>query len=103
MLGADLRAEPMPAVDGSAFVSAVTGEGLEELRTQIGDALRHQMERVDSVVPYARGELVARARRSGAVDEAYTDTGIRLSGRLPAAIAAEVRNAADANGRSRPR
>jgi hypothetical protein len=60
------------------------------------------MERVDTVVPYARGELVARARRSGEVDEAYTDAGIRLSGRLPAAIAAEVRNAASSDdGRSR--
>ena len=104
LLDADLRAEPMPASDGTAFVSAATGEGLDGLREQIGETLRRQMERVDSIVPYARGELVARARRSGAVDEAYTDAGIHLSGRLPAAIAAEVRNAAAAtNGTSRSR
>jgi len=101
-LDADLRTEPMPDSDETAFVSAATGEGLDELRAQIGDLLRRQMERVDTVVPYARGELVARARRSGEVDEAYTDAGIRLSGRLPAAIAAEVRNAStSADGRSR--
>jgi GTP-binding protein HflX len=98
LLDADLRTEPMPNSDATAFVSAATGEGLDALREQIGAALRRQMERVDLVVPYARGELVARARLSGAVDEAYTDAGIRLSGRLPAAIAAEVRNAA-AHGR----
>jgi GTP-binding protein HflX len=98
LLDADLRADPMPAADGTAFVSAASGEGLDELRLQIGDALRRQMERVDTVVPYARGELVARARASGEVDSAYTDAGIRVSGHLPAAIAAEVRNAAT-NGR----
>ena len=102
LLDADLRTEPMPASDDTAFVSAVTGEGLDELRVQIGELLRRQMERVDTVVPYARGELVARSRRSGDVDEAYTDAGIHLSGRLPAAIAAEVRNAgASEDGRSR--
>jgi GTP-binding protein HflX len=102
LLDADLRSGPIPAAPDTAFVSAVTGEGLDELREQIGDLLRRQMERIDTVVPYARGELVARARRSGEVDEAYTDAGIRLSGRLPAAIAAEVRSAGAAtNGRSR--
>jgi hypothetical protein len=51
------------------------------------------MVSVDEVVPYARGELVARARAAGDVDEAYTPAGIHLSGHLPAAMAAEVRNA----------
>jgi GTP-binding protein HflX len=102
LLDADLRSEPMPISNATAFVSATTGEGLDALREQIGEALRRQMERVDLVVPYARGELVARARLSGEIDEAYTDAGIRLSGRLPAAIAAEVRNAA-ADGRGNGR
>jgi len=101
LLDADLRAGPMPASDATAFVSAVSGEGLDALRERIGDALRRQMEPVDLVVPYARGELVARARATGDVDEAYTNAGIRLSGRLPAAIAAEVRNAAGNGSRSR--
>jgi GTP-binding protein HflX len=99
LLDADLRTEPMPASPDSAFVSAASGEGLDGLRQQIADALRAQMEQVDNVVPYARGELVARARASGEVDEAYTDAGIRLSGHLPPSIAAEVRNAAALNGR----
>ena len=93
LLDADLRSGPMPDDPMTAFVSARTGEGLERLLVQVADTLRSQMERVDNVVPYARGELVARARASGEVDEAYTDAGIRLSGHLPAAMAAEVRNA----------
>ena len=52
------------------------------------------MVAIDSVVPYHRGELVARAKASGDIDEAYTNAGIRLSGHLPSAVAAEVRNAA---------
>jgi GTP-binding protein HflX len=93
-LDADLRSEPMPASGDSAFVSATTGEGLDQLLTRVADAMRAQMVAIDSVVPYHRGELVARAKASGDIDEAYTDAGIRLSGHLPSAVAAEVRNAA---------
>jgi GTP-binding protein HflX len=93
LLDADLRAGPTPSSDTTAFVSAVSGEGLDQLLVRVGDALRAEMEAVDAVVPYARGALVARARASGDVDEAYTDAGIHLSGHLPAAVAAEVRNA----------
>jgi hypothetical protein len=71
---------------------------LEQLLERVGNALRAQMVAIDTVVPYARGELVARARASGDVDQAYTDAGIRLSGHLPSAMAAEVRNAG-AHGR----
>jgi GTP-binding protein HflX len=98
LLDADLRTGPMPASGDTAFVSAASGEGLGQLLERVGNALRAQMVAVDTVVPYARGELVARARASGDVDEAYTDAGIRLSGHLPSAMAAEVRNAGT-NGR----
>ena len=94
LLDADLRAGPMPASRDTAFVSATTGEGLEQLLTRVADALRAQMVAIDSVVPYHRGELVARAKASGDIDEDYTSSGIRLSGHLPSAVAAEVRNAA---------
>ncbi len=94
LLDADLRSEPVPASPQAAFVSAMTGEGLSELLEQIADALRARMVSVDAVVPYARGELVARARSAGEIDEDYTAAGIRLHGHLPEAMAAEVRNAA---------
>ena len=98
LLDADLRAGPIPASGGTAFVSSVSREGMDQLLERVAGSLRAQMVAVDTVVPYARGELVARARASGDVDEAYTDAGIRLSGHLPSAMAAEVRNAG-ANGR----
>jgi GTPase len=94
----DLRAD-LPASARVVFASALTGEGLDVLRAAIGDALREQMVAVDAVVPYERGELAARARLSGDVEERYTAGGIRLSGRLPHAIAAEVGAAQRAGSR----
>jgi len=73
-----------------AFVSATTGEGIDGLLHLVADALRAQMVPVDAVVPYERGELVSRARSSGEVSEAYTEGGVRISGHLPEAVAAEV-------------
>jgi GTP-binding protein HflX len=103
LLDADLRAGPIPASPDTAFVSAVSGEGLDDLRAKVSDLLRANMVEVDAVVPYARGELVARARASGDVDERYTDAGVRISGHLPPPIAAEVRAAAPGRRRSSPR
>jgi hypothetical protein len=48
---------------------------------------------VRATVPYARAELVARARAAGDVKERYAADGIRIAGHLPAAMAAEVRAA----------
>jgi GTP-binding protein HflX len=95
LLDADLRTDAiLPDDDRVAFVSATSGEGLEDLLVKIADVLRASMVAVDALVPYARGELVARARTAGDVSERYTEGGIRVSGRLPAAIAAEVGSAA---------
>jgi GTP-binding protein HflX len=85
----------MPVGERTAFVSATTGEGLPGLLQQIATALREQMVAVDAVVPYADGALVALARTSGDVEEAYTSRGVRISGHLPPAVASAV----DAAGR----
>ena len=89
-----------PASDRVAFVSAVTGAGLDRLGDLVASALRDGMVAVDAVVPYERGELVARARSSGDVEEAYEERGVRVHGHLPQAIASEV-SAAARNGRRR--
>jgi GTP-binding protein HflX len=96
LLAAD---EDAPMSERAVFVSAVTGAGLDALRVRIADALRGQMVAVDAIVPYARGELVARARSSGDVQERYDERGVRVSGHLPESIAAEL----TAAGRARHR
>ncbi|MGQ0607319.1 MAG: GTPase HflX [Chloroflexota bacterium] len=88
LLAAD--GDAAPATDRAVFVSAVTRAGLDLLRERIADALRGRMVAVDAVVPYERGELVARARTSGEVEERYDERGVRISGHLPASIAAEL-------------
>ena len=101
LLDADLRADAqLPDDDRVAFVSARTGEGTDELLQRIADALRGAMVPVDEVVPYERGELVARARTAGDVTEGYTEGGIRVSGHLPASIAGELTAASAAGRRS---
>ena len=59
------------------------------------------MVAVDAVVPYERGELVARARTSGDIEERYEAGGVHVSGHLPATIASELAAAVPA-GRRRP-
>jgi len=88
-----------PASDRAVFVSALTGAGLDTLRERIADALRGRMVAVDAVVPYERGELVARARSSGDVSERYEERGVRVSGHLPQSIAAELTAAGEAGRR----
>jgi GTP-binding protein HflX len=93
LLAPDLRAASMPAADRAVFVSATSGEGIDLLLGRIATVLRDQMVAVDAVVPWSRGELVARAKVAGDVSEHFTDAGVRLSGHLPNAIAAEVQRA----------
>jgi len=96
LLDADLRAAELPEVDEAAFVSARTGEGIGKLLDRLASTLRSRMIPVDAVVPYARGDLLARAKSAGEVEEAYTGSGVRVSGFLPEAVAAEVTAAATA-------
>ena len=56
---------------------------------------------VDSLLPYHRGDLVARARTSGDVQERYAAAGVRVRGRLPAGLASEIVAAGGVNGRRR--
>ena len=88
--GARAAAGPQPADDDVAYVSAVTGDGLDTLRERIAAALRGRLVSVDAVVPYAQAELLARARKAGEVTERFTDVGVQITGRLPASLAGEI-------------
>lgn len=90
-----------PASETAVFISAREGWGIEALLDRVADALRAKLIAVDTVVPYERGELVARARAAGDVEEAYEAGGVRISGHLPAAVAAEL-SSAGRDGRRRP-
>jgi len=85
----DDAGKPPPSAN-ACFVSARTGQGIDVLLGMVNEALRAQLVAVDTVVPYDRGELVARARLAGDVEERYEAGGVRISGHLPAAIASEL-------------
>ena len=80
------------ALPGAVFVSAHTGEGLPRLRARLGELVEPREITVDVTIPYDRGDLVARLHSDGQVDAVeHTEAGTRLKARVPAALAASLR------------
>jgi GTP-binding protein HflX len=72
-------------------VSARTGEGLDELRERISAALPRPDVEVALLVPYDRGDVVARLHTHGdVVAVEHTPTGTRIEARVPAWMVGEV-------------
>jgi GTP-binding protein HflX len=68
---------------GALFVSANSGEGLDTLREHLATQLPRPLLEVEVLVPYARGELVARVHREGEVlTERHTADGTQLHARV---------------------
>lgn len=76
---------------GAVAVSARTGRGLEELRERIEAMLPRPDVAVDVVVPYSRGDLVARVHADGEIESIdYVPEGTRVCARVDAPLAAEL-------------
>ena len=76
---------------GSVAVSAVTGAGIENLLLSTDSRLPRPSVTVDLVVPYARGDLVARVHQDGEIlAEEYIVDGTRLKALVDPALAAEL-------------
>jgi GTP-binding protein HflX len=68
----------------SVRVSAMTGDGIEELLRCISDNLILQFVQLDVLIPYDRGELVARFHQFGTItEESYEASGTHLCGYMP--------------------
>ena len=66
-------------------VSAVSGDGIDALRSAVIEALQAQTVEIELLIPYERGDVVAAVHRSGHVlRQDHADGGTRLSVRLPA-------------------
>ena len=73
------------------FVSARTGEGIDELESRIELFLNSLDAHVTVEIPYTRGELVSRVHEHGTVlREEYTDAGTVLEARMPTELAASL-------------
>jgi GTP-binding protein HflX len=74
---------------GAMFVSARTGEGVPELVAAIAERLPRPELMVEALVPYARGELVAKVHADGEVlDEQHLEDGTLLRARVRPDLAA---------------
>ncbi|BAX91958.1 GTPase HflX [Mycobacterium shigaense] len=81
------------ALPGALFVSAHTGEGIDALRRRIDELAVAADTAVDVLIPYDRGDLVARVHADGRVQsEEHDAVGTRLRARVPVALAASLRD-----------
>ncbi|MBF0582287.1 GTPase HflX [Corynebacterium sp. ED61] len=85
-------AELRHRLDDVVFVSAHTGEGIEELETRLELFLNSLDAHVHLRVPFTRGDVVARVHELGTVlSEDYDDAGTLIEVRLPASLAGELK------------
>ncbi|MEU0541381.1 GTPase HflX [Nocardia sp. NPDC005978] len=71
----------------ASFVSAQTGQGIEELRERLATALNLDVE-VSVLLPYTRGDLLARIHADGRIlTTEHEESGTRLRARVPQSLA----------------
>lgn len=68
----------------TVLVSAVTGQGIEDLLTALEAAMVQYLQSIHVLLPYERGELVSMLHERGQVDEErHIAEGVEIFGRLP--------------------
>jgi GTPase len=78
---------------GAVAISALTGDGVDELLAVLGDRLRALEAVLELVVPYDRGDVVAALHREGeVVSEAHGAEGTRIRARLDDAARRRLRS-----------
>jgi GTP-binding protein HflX len=79
------------ALPGAVFVSAHTGEGLDLLRRRMAELAVPTDTPIDVVIPYDRGDLVARVHADGRVQQSeHNAEGTRIRARVPVALATRL-------------
>lgn len=79
------------ALPEAVFVSAVTGEGIDDLLERIMQIVAEDDTEVTLDIPYTRGDVVSRVHTEGAVlDEQHMVDRTRIVVRLPASVAGEL-------------
>ncbi|GAB2441786.1 GTPase HflX [Nocardia tengchongensis] len=83
----------------AAFVSARTGEGLDQLRDRLGQILGGLDVEVSVLLPYTRGDLLARIHADGKIlSTEHVETGTRVRARVPNSLAGQLADYAHAGG-----
>lgn len=72
------------AFSESVTISALTGEGIEEIISLITRMLQSEMENMELTLPHSDFKLIELIRKAGRVkEEKFTDKGVRITARLP--------------------
>lgn len=75
----DTLARVLNTYPNAVVVSAHSGQGIDELRDRIDDLLPRPSHHITALIPFDRGELIARAHDEGTVEsEKYTSQGTLL-------------------------
>ncbi|SUA46569.1 GTP-binding protein HflX [Nocardia africana] len=81
---AHLRAQ----LPGAVFVSARTGRGIDQLRERLAEILGGLDVEVSVLLPYTRGDLLARIHSDGRIiSSSHEEGGTRVRARVPRALA----------------
>jgi GTPase len=87
---------------GAVLVSAVTGEGLDDLRRRIQVVFDRGLTAVELLVPYEQGAVISRLHElAGDLEREDTEHGVRVRARVPATVAEYLRPF-DLNGHPSP-
>nr|WP_223875433.1 GTPase HflX [Nanchangia anserum] len=74
--------------------SALTGQGIDELRALIAEALPRPHVPIDALIPFSHLDLVSRLHTEGEIDtEDYTEQGVHIVGRARPDLADALREA----------
>jgi GTP-binding protein HflX len=79
--------------DNTVCVSAMTGDGIPDLLTTVGERLRDQLHSKvkELLVPYTHGDLVEEVHRCGVVERVeYTEHGCLVTAAVPAGLSARL-------------
>jgi len=101
LLDPDERRELALLHPDAALVSAETGEGLEQLRARIADAIGQALTEVELLVPFDAGERLSELHEiAGDLEREDREDGVLVRARLPAALADRFSDLS-VNGRGR--
>ena len=88
-LDAERRLELEHRHPGAVVVSALTGEGIDALIARIQDEFARTLQEVDLLIPYEDGARLAELHDLvGELEREERPDGVRVAGRVPAAVAA---------------
>ena len=89
LIDAERRAELDLRHPDAVLVSALSGEGLEDLIDRLDQEFARTLEQVELLVPYEEGGRLAELHElAGELDRTETAEGVRVSARVPAQVAA---------------